>query len=431
MKKAIFAIFSIIVITIFSALVFVIVQVASMVSLSTFSAFVQSNDDFILPQITGDVANTYVKADSPYAKTMFPMADFKGTPSSNPFSAPAGFVLQIPEEQPEDNGIISFTVTAAGDCTLGSDAGASGSGSFVAEVAAQGNDYTYFLKLAEPYFKTDDLTIVNFEGTLSQGGARQIKEYAFRGAPEYVNILTSSSVEAVNLANNHTYDYGETAFTDTKRIMDENGILWFEGSNLQMAEINGIKVGFIGSSLLTHQGKRDFVKNITALNVLEPDLIIASFHWGTERMHTPTALQKQYARLAIDNGADLVLGHHPHVLQPIERYNGKYIVYSLGNFCFGGNKNPSDKDSMLFTQTFSFQDGTLLPDENVSVIPFSVSSVPNRNNYQPAPLFGEEFERVKAKILNISSGYEGIENINFIEGPSPEIFEDSNQAGEI
>lgn len=419
MKKAIFAIFSIIVITIFSALVYVLVQVASMVPLTTFSTLVQSgtNSDFTLPQITGETANTQVKPDSPYAKNLFPMADFKG---NNQFSAPKGFILTIPQKMPEDNGITSFTVSAAGDCTLGSDASAMGSGSFIAEVATQGNDYTYFLKLAQPYFKNDDLTIVNFEGTLSQNGARQSKQYAFRGAPDYVNILTSSSVEAVNLANNHTYDYGEVAFADTKRIMDENGILWFEGSNLQVAEINGIKVGFIGTSLLTSQGRRDFVKNITALKAHEPNLIIASFHWGTERMYAPTAIQKQYARLAIDNGADLVLGHHPHVLQPIERYNGKYIVYSLGNFCFGGNKNPSDKDSMIFTQTFSFQDGTLLPDENVSVIPFSVSSEPYRNNYQPTPLFGEEFERVKAKILDISAGYEGVDNIVFIEGPKIE-----------
>lgn len=414
MKKAIFAIFSTIVITIFAAMVFVIVQVASMVPISTFATLVQSDtgDNFILPQITGEAANTQVKPDSSYAKKIFPMADIKG---NNQFSAPKGFSLTIPQEIPVDKGIISFTVSAAGDCTLGSDAGAMGSGSFVAEVTAQGNDYTYFLELAEPYFRDDDLTIVNLEGTLSQNGARQSKQYAFRGAPEYVNILTSSSVEAVNLANNHTMDYGEAAFADTKRIMDENGIIWFEGSNLQVAEINGIKVGFIGTSLLTYQGKRDFVKNITALKAHEPDLIIASFHWGTERMYEPNALQKQYARLAIDNGADLVLGHHPHVLQPIERYKGKYIVYSLGNFCFGGNKNPSDRDTMIFTQTFSFEDGELLADENVSVIPFSVSSEPYRNNYRPMPLSGEAFERVKAKILDISAGYDGAENIVFTE----------------
>jgi len=423
MKKAIFAIFSVLVITIFAALVFIIVQVSSMVPITAFSNLVQSgiNQNFTPPQITGEAANTTVKPDSPYAKKLPPLAEFKGTPdSNNVFSAPLGFALVIPNEQPEEKGIIAFTVSAAGDCTLGSDASASGSGSFVAEVAAQNNDYTYFLKHALPYFEDDDLTIVNFEGTLSQNGARQNKQYAFRGAPEYVNILTSSSVEAVNLANNHTMDYGEIAFNDTKRIMDENGILWFEGENLQVAEINGIKVGFIGSSLLTYEGKRDFVKNITALKAHEPNLIIASFHWGTERMYAPTAIQKQYARLAIDNGADLVIGHHPHVLQPIERYKGKYILYSLGNFCFGGNKNPSDKDSMIFTQTFCFENGNLLPDENVSVIPFSVSSQPNRNNYQPTPLWGEEFQRVKDKILGISAGYEGIDDITFVEGPLPE-----------
>ena len=133
-------------------------------------------------------------------------------------------------------------------------------------------------------------------------------------------------------------------------------------------------------------------------------------------MYVPTDIQKQFARLAIDNGADLVLGHHPHVLQPIERYNGKYIVYSLGNFFFGGNKNPVDNDSMIFIQTFCFENGSLLPEENVFIVPCSVSSEPYRNNYQPMPLTGENFERVKKKIINISAGYEGIENITFLEG---------------
>lgn len=323
--------------------------------------------------------------------------------------------LPLPEVSEIDDGIIRISISAAGDCTFGTDINSVGYNSFDSEFITQKNDYTYFLKLVKPYFEKDDLTIVNFEGTLSENGERADKQYAFRGNPEYVNILTSSSVEAVNLANNHSRDYGEISFTDTQKIMDENNIVWSCGKDVAVKEVNGIKIGMIGSNMQRYEDKQNFTKNLESLKELEPDLIIASFHWGVEREYYPTSLQIEYAHLAIDNGADLVLGHHPHVLQGIEKYNGKYIIYSLGNFCFGGNKNPSDKDSMIFNQVFCFKDGKLLDDEKVSVIPCSISSVSTRNNYQPMPLNGEEFERVKEKIIDISSSFDGIENVEFIK----------------
>ena len=322
---------------------------------------------------------------------------------------PASGVTEI------DDGIIRISISAAGDCTFGTDINSVGYNSFDSEVVTQKNDYTYFLRLVKPYFEKDDLTIVNFEGTLSESGERADKQYAFRGNPEYVKILTFSSVEAVNLANNHTLDYGTVAFSDTKKIMDENGIANFRGSDVTVREIKGVKVGMIGSNLLRYEDKKNFLKNLEALKELEPDLIIASFHWGIERAYTPASEQMEYAHLAIDNGADLVIGHHPHVLQGIEKYNGKYIVYSLGNFCFGGNRNPDDKDTMIFNQVFSFKDGKFLDEENVSVIPCSISSVSTRNNYQPMPLKGDEFKRVKEKIIELSADYEGIANVEFVE----------------
>ena len=168
-----------------------------------------------------------------------------------------------------DDGIIRISISAAGDCTFGTDINSVGYNSFDYEVSTQKNDYTYFLKLVKPYFEKDDLTIVNFEGTLSESGERADKQYAFRGNPEYVKILTSSSVEAVNMANNHTLDYGTVAFSDTKKIMDENGISRFCGSDVTIREINGIKVGMIGSNLLTYEDKQNFIKNLESLKALE------------------------------------------------------------------------------------------------------------------------------------------------------------------
>lgn len=315
-----------------------------------------------------------------------------------------------------DNGVITVSISAVGDCTFGSDINSTGGKSFDTEFKDNNNDYTYFLKNIKPHFENDDLTIINFEGTLSTQGTRADKEYAFRGNPDYINILTSSSVEAANLANNHSRDYGEISLTDTKAIMSENGIIWFEGKNLAITEVNGIKIGLLGTNTQWDSSKHGLIKNIKELKKHNPNLIIASFHWGEESKATPNENQIELAHTAIDNGADLVIGHHPHVLQGIEKYKEKYILYSLGNFCFGGNRNPSDKDTMIFKQTFVFNDKELVPKENVFVIPCSISSVNSRNNYQPTPLTGENFNRVKSKIIERSKGFDGIENITFIKG---------------
>ena len=107
----------------------------------------------------------------------------------------------------------------------------------------------------------------------------------------------------------------------------------------------------------------------------------------------------------IDNGADLVVGTHPHVIQGIEKYNDKYIIYSLANFVFGGNQNPPDKDTFMFRQTFNFSNGKLQIDDNIEIVPASVSGFKNKNNYQPVILDGEEKVRVFNKIMKYSSGF--------------------------
>lgn len=308
----------------------------------------------------------------------------------------------------------AISVTAVGDCTFGTDVNYLSDYSFDAEFERQNGDATYFLRKVRRYFENDDLTIVNFEGTLSENGERADKEFAFRGNPEYARILTSSSVEAANLANNHSRDYGDVSFSDTKKILEENKILCFEGKNYGIRIIDGIKIGMIGTSTMRFDGEAGFIKRMEELNKENPDLIIASFHWGEEGTSVPNEQQKTLARLAIDNGADLVIGHHPHVLQGVEKYNGKYILYSLGNFCFGGNKHPVDRDTMIFKQTFIFKNGALADTDSVHIIPCSVTSANDRNNFQPIALSGDAFLRVVEKIKERSADFTGIGSINFI-----------------
>ena len=149
--------------------------------------------------------------------------------------------------------------------------------------------------------------------------------------------------------------------------------------------------------------KDSMEKNIQDLKDEGAQVIIASFHWGEEKAEYPNDVQVELAHAAIDAGADLVLGHHPHVLQGIEQYKGKNIVYSLGNFCFGGNKNPSDKDTMIFQQTFTVENGKLAEDDVTNIIPCSLSSESGYNNYQPMVLEGSEKERVLQKIEDFST----------------------------
>ena len=289
------------------------------------------------------------------------------------------------------------TVTAVGDCTFATDDAAAADDSFVSLVEEQ-DDYTYFFENVADIFEEDDLTIVNFEGTLSERGKRQDKQFAFRGDPEYVEILTSSSVEAANLANNHSSDYGKESYDDTIEYLEDAGVAVFDGTDIEIMEINGVTVGLVGIYALNETRAAELEPAMEKVKEEGAELIVVNFHWGEEKAKTPNSTQKELAHKAVDLGADLVVGHHPHVLQGIEKYNGKYIVYSLGNFCFGGNRNPSDKDTMIFRQTFTLENGEPEDDDDILIIPCSISSVSDRNNYQPTPLEDEEADRVTEKI---------------------------------
>lgn len=312
----------------------------------------------------------------------------------------AGEEKKEPEQQPP----VSITISAAGDCTLGTDSSFNQSTSLNAYYNSNGA--AYFLENVKPVFETDDLTIVNMEGTLTESDSRQDKTFAFKGPGDFTRILTSGSVEAANLANNHSRDYGDQSYTDTINYMEGAGITTFGYERTAVMDVKGVKVGLVGTyELADGMGcEAGMIENIKKVKSQGAQIVIVSFHWGIEKENYPNDNQKNLAHSAIDNGADLVLGHHPHVLQGIEKYKGKNIVYSLGNFCFGGNSNPSDKDTMIFQQRFTIENGQLKEDDVTNIIPCSISSDSSCNNYQPTPLEGSEKDRVMQKIQEFSSG---------------------------
>ena len=293
---------------------------------------------------------------------------------------------------------VSLTLSVVGDCTLGTDETFDYDTSLNAYYDSNGKDY--FFQNVKSIFSADDLTIANFEGTLTDSDTREDKTFAFKAPAEYAQILTSGSIEAVNTANNHSHDYGEQSYTDTLTALDNAGIIHFGYDDTAVMDIKGVKVGLVGIyELKDHLGREQQLKdNIAKVKADGAELVIVIFHWGNESETVPDTNQMTLGRLAIDEGADLVCGHHPHVLQGIETYKGKNIVYSLGNFCFGGNSSPSDMDTMIFQQTFTITSDGVQADNVTNIIPCSISSADGYNNYQPTPATGDEATRIKSKI---------------------------------
>ena len=299
----------------------------------------------------------------------------------------------------------TITISAAGDCTLGTDEGFNYKRSFKGKYDAV-QDPAYFFQNVQPVFAQDDLTIVNMEGTLTEETTREPKQFAFKGDAEYAKILTAGAVEAANLANNHSFDYGKKSYEDTITALEAEGISSFGYERIAVMDIKGVKVGLAGVYELAEHidCKQDLLDNIASLKEQGAQIIIVSFHWGQEKENVPSDVQVELAHTAIDNGADLVLGHHPHVLQGIGEYKGKNIVYSLGNFCFGGNSAPSDMDTMIFQQTFTVKDGKLQEDNVTNILPCKISSAYEEgyNNYQPILAEGEQKEKIFERLSEYS-----------------------------
>ena len=310
---------------------------------------------------------------------------------------------------------VSLTLSVVGDCTLGTDETFDYDTSLNAYYENYGADY--FLQNVKDIFSADDLTIANFEGTLTDSDEREDKTFAFKAPASYASILTGGSVEAVNTANNHSHDYGEQSFDDTLAALDDAGIVHFGYDETAVMDVKGIKVGLVGIyELYDHLEREQQLKdNIAKVKADGAQLIVVIFHWGNETETVPDSNQTTLGHIAIDEGADLVCGHHPHVLQGIETYKGRNIVYSLGNFCFGGNSSPSDMDTMIYQQTFTIDADGVKKDNVTNIIPCSISSAAydGYNNYQPTPAEGDEATRILGKINERSSWISTAEGSTF------------------
>ena len=311
------------------------------------------------------------------------------------------------ETETEYDPVHVYTMSFAGDCTIGSLLEWQGTqpGDFQSVV---GTDYRYPFSGVRSIFEADDLTVVNLEGTFTTATAAVEKPYRFKADPSYVQVLKEGSVEAVSASNNHSGDFFEAGFQDTIAALDSVGI-WnaHAGSPLIKDLEGGMKLGIVSYNTVENYSglevwRSEILADIQACQSAGCDLIIGFMHWGTvEYLTAPEDWEVALAHDMADWGCDLIVGGHAHILQHMEYYNGVPIFYSMGNFCYGGHTNPSDKDSVIVQAEFTWNNDTEeAVRSGLKVIPCLVSSRTDVNNYCPTPCEegGSDYQRIISRL---------------------------------
>lgn len=289
----------------------------------------------------------------------------------------------------EADGSILLTMSFTGDVTIGSDPRKSSS-IFDKELNKQKGDIHFPFRNVKDIFLADDLTMVNFEGTLTTAGVNPRKadySFLFRADPSFAQILPAAGIETVSYENNHADDMGDEGLAETKASLLAAGVTYASEDEPCIMTVKGVTIGS-----LAYQGWKD--RRETVMEKLPGDIqslrdqgcevVIVSFHWGNEKDYSPTETQIMLGRAAVDAGADLVVGHHSHRINPIECYNGVYICYSLGNFSFAGNSKPDDMATFIFQIRMRVRDGAA-SSEAFRIIPCRISSRTDYNDFAPTP----------------------------------------------
>lgn len=298
----------------------------------------------------------------------------------------------------DNNNNFSIKLSFAGDTMLASYKDQTTPGNF--NDYANKEDETYFLKKVKSIFKEDDFTILNLENVLTDQELPEINKntepaYWYKSKTSNINILSSSSVEGVSISNNHAGDYGPIGKQDTINAIVNANMQYGDYNHIMYFKKNNYTIAIICKGLWIESQANEIIKLIKEAEK-KSDYQIIFFHGGKERIHYPEEWKIRATRKLIDNGADLIVGSHPHVIQPIEIYKEKEIVYSLGNFCYGGNKSPENRTIIYqINLTIDSETNTLLKEES-NIIPCYVYTG-QTNNYQPAPI---EEEDIKNKVID-------------------------------
>lgn len=262
--------------------------------------------------------------------------------------------------------------------------------------------------------KSGDVTLANLESPIARGGVEFTgKRFRFRAEPELARALGKSGINLVTLANNHTMDFGGGALLETIRHLEDAGITRIgagrnlaEARKMALYSIKGKKFAFLGFSLTqpaeffagrnrpgTAPGfEKIFIEDINQARKVA-DHVIVSFHWGTEGRSEIQPYQRTAAHKAIDAGADVIIGHHPHVLRGIERYKTGIVFYSLGNFTFA-SKGTSAADGVMVR--LRFYEG----EREAELLPLDI--LHRRVGFQPKPVSGKQAAEIVGRLNRLS-----------------------------
>lgn len=319
----------------------------------------------------------------------------------------------LKDEKKEKNFIIDMSFL--GDCCMATDMENTAAGTMRAYEEMEPS--TYFFKGVIDEINKDDLTVANCENVFSdeqlpevekwgsstgynktdENGKTLSKGFWFKAPAKYASVFSDNSIEAVTIENNHSHDYGEEGHTDTEKALDAAGVKWGTNDKIIYYEKNGFKIAVVCVSFYSED------EGISKLKYLETaknnsDFQIVFFHGGLEGVHKPDDWKVSVCHSFVDNGADLVIGSHPHVLQKREKYKNVNIVYSMGNFCFGGNTQPENR-TIIYKYNLHITEDKVTDSEE-QIIPCYVYTG-NINNYQPTVI---KDENEKKQVLDFMNG---------------------------
>ena len=311
-----------------------------------------------------------------------------------PTATPTPTPIPTPDPTPD-----YLTLSFIGDCTLASSQHHKGNAYAFEKLT--GEDYAYPFAETVQYFENDYLSFANMEGTFTTSSADSGGTFVFKSDPAYAQVFAEGGIDFVTLANNHAGDFLQQGREDTKAALDAAGVEYAGDDEWYLCRReDGPTVGVYCALYPDVYGADKVAAGVKALKEAGAELIICALHWGIEGSYQVTAGQTQVAHAAIDAGADIIWGSHPHVLQRTEEYNGKYIFYSLGNWSFGGNTAPRDRDTAIIQVTVKRDiDGTLSL-EGFTCNPCALSGHETYNDYQPCPLEAgtAEYARTMSKL---------------------------------
>lgn len=271
------------------------------------------------------------------------------SPETPPEERPPVVLKPIDGSAGEDKLLHTLTFSFVGDCMLASYMGGTHSDTLNYHMDHQSPDY--FFRFVSDYFLADDWTVGNCENvftdrSLSPAEKNYRPAYWYRSAAKNAGIFRVAGIDAVSVCNNHSGDYGDMGYEDTLHALREAGVSAGQFGEPLRFEKYGFRVTVLCGNLYSGYQADYILPEIERERPL-CDYLIVYFHGGTERIHAPEDWKITACHRLVDAGADLVLGMHPHVLQPCEEYKGKLICYSLGNFLFGGGRNEENRTAIL------------------------------------------------------------------------------------